>query len=249
MSNVPRLAAILSLLSLVLLTASCTATAQAGPSAMPQAGEALNAVSYADPAATPGPARDPSAALSNKGPVQADATVQYSCSEKRTTRRILFPDGSGLAPVSEIVAREFRSYEVKTIGEATAASAPAPEQTPGGTGSGQGINTPGQGQTPKAPQAGQEMQSPVPPPPMPTTPPPAPNTPQPPAKPAVSNPGCTSAALATPTGGGTVLGGGCRTVWKKCSGCGQYVPLTSQVGQRCPHCGGYWSFVQNVYMD
>jgi hypothetical protein len=27
---------------------------------------------------------------------------------------------------------------------------------------------------------------------------------------------------------------------KRCLGCGHQVPLTSEVGQRCPHCGGIW---------
>lgn len=36
---------------------------------------------------------------------------------------------------------------------------------------------------------------------------------------------------------------------KKCSGCGHEVGLGARVGQRCPHCGGVWSFERKVYVN
>jgi hypothetical protein len=42
--------------------------------------------------------------------------------------------------------------------------------------------------------------------------------------------------------GGTSGGyGGTYISSKSCSACGKNVPLTSRPGQRCPHCGAYWS--------
>lgn len=35
--------------------------------------------------------------------------------------------------------------------------------------------------------------------------------------------------------------GGSYYADKKCSACGKSVPLSSTSGQRCPHCGVYWS--------
>ena len=41
--------------------------------------------------------------------------------------------------------------------------------------------------------------------------------------------------------GGTGGYTGTYVAGKSCSACGQSVPVTSMVGQRCPHCGAYWS--------
>lgn len=38
-------------------------------------------------------------------------------------------------------------------------------------------------------------------------------------------------------------------VGKKCSGCGRDVSLGASVGQRCPHCGGIWSFERKVHVN
>jgi hypothetical protein len=34
-------------------------------------------------------------------------------------------------------------------------------------------------------------------------------------------------------------------VGKQCGACGRSVPMSSQVGQRCPHCGAYWGYRRN----
>jgi hypothetical protein len=241
MNAAARLAVVLSLLILAPLAVSCCAGAQAKETAqtfLPAPPAPPEGVDVPDAAV---PAVPPEASASGESPTPADGAVQYCSSERKTTRQTFLADGTSPGSGPSVVTREFRRYEVKILSQVPTPNTPAPERTPGASGGAQGFKTPAQA-------IGPEMRMPDPPP-TPTTPQPAPNMLQPPARPAVSDPGCISAAPAAPTGGGTVQGDGCRTVWKKCSGCGRNVSLTSQAGQRCPHCGGYWSFERQIYMN
>jgi predicted RNA-binding Zn-ribbon protein involved in translation (DUF1610 family) len=39
-----------------------------------------------------------------------------------------------------------------------------------------------------------------------------------------------------------------RVLGKRCSNCNNDVPITSQVGQKCPYCGAYWGSEQSRYV-
>lgn len=241
MNAAARLTVVLSLLILAPLAVSCCAGAQAKETAqtfLPTPPAPPEGVDTPDAAV---PAAPPEAAASGESPAPADGAVQYSSSERKTTRRTFLPDGTSLESGPSVVTRESRRYEVKILSQEPAPNTPAPERTPGATGGAKGFKAPTQA-------SGPETRMPDPPQ-MPTVPQPAPATPQRQENPNAGDRDRAPVSTAAPTGGGFTQNSGYQTAGKQCSACNRSVPTTCQAHQRCPHCGAYWSFERVIYLN
>ena len=65
--------------------------------------------------------------------------------------------------------------------------------------------------------------------------------------PAIPRPNFRPTPMPTPSPGFAPSFGPQHTEIKQCLSCQKEIPLSSQVGQKCPHCGVYWSAEQNEF--